>query len=62
MTEVQPGFLDELGYNPGTKDYWGLSGGEIAGIVIAVLAAVAIIVVVVICCVKKRKGKKTHTD
>ena len=63
VTEIQPGFLDILGYNPGTKNYGGLTGGEIAGIVIAVLAVVAIIVIIVICCIKKRRGTaKTHSD
>lgn len=63
VTEVQPGFVDIIGYDPGTKNYDKLSGGEIAAIVIGVLAAVAIIVIIVICCIKcKRKRIKTHAD
>ena len=64
VTQVQPGFIDILGYDPGTKNYNSLSGGVIAAIVLAVVVLVAVIVIVVVCCCikKKRKRVKTHAD
>ena len=67
-TEITPGFIDLMNYDPGTKDYNKLTGGEIAGIVIGALIGVALIVLLIVCVIIKIKRKrsmvqdKTHID
>lgn len=53
---------DEQGQKPPPPPKSGLTGGEIAGIVIGVLVVLAIIIVILVVVIRKRQYQKSHTE